>query len=77
MPKPLTTKQQAFLTAYRTYGIVRIAAAKSGVSRGLHYNAGCRRWHRWASSDWTPEVKWALLVRAPVDGKDLLLRSQL
>ncbi len=32
MDKPLTTKQQAFLEAYRTYGIVRIAAAKSGVS---------------------------------------------
>src|SRR5688572_24384040 len=39
MPKPLTIKQQAFLDAYRTYGIVRIAAAKSGVSRELHYNA--------------------------------------
>ncbi|AMV19112.1 hypothetical protein VT03_14575 [Planctomyces sp. SH-PL14] len=39
MPKPLTPKQQAFLEAYRTYGIVRIAAAKAGVSRELHYNA--------------------------------------
>ena len=39
MPKPLTTKQQAFLEAYRIYGIIRIAAAKSGVSRELHYNA--------------------------------------
>ena len=39
MPKPLTAKQQSFLEAYRTYGIVRIAAAKSGVSRELHYNA--------------------------------------
>ncbi len=39
MPKPLTIKQQAFLEAYRTYGIIRIAAATSGVSRELHYNA--------------------------------------
>src|SRR6218665_295723 len=39
MTKPLTRPQEAFLDAYRIYGIVRIAAPKAGVSRELHYNA--------------------------------------
>src|SRR6218665_1098001 len=39
MTKPLTRPQEAFLDAYRIYGIVRIAAPQAGVSRELHYNA--------------------------------------
>jgi len=39
MTTPLTKHQEAFLEAFRTYGIVRIAAGMAGVSRELHYNA--------------------------------------
>ena len=39
MTKPLTKRQETFLDSSRTYGIVRIAAKKAGVSHELHYNA--------------------------------------
>ncbi len=39
MTKPLTERQEKFLDAFRTYGIVLIAARKAGVSHELHYNA--------------------------------------
>ena len=39
MCKPLTERQQAFLDAYRTNGLVKPAAEQAGCSRELHYGA--------------------------------------